>query len=394
MFLLSHMLTRFIRRGSLTIIDAEGVSHHFGDGTGEAVQLRFHDPKLPNKLFRNPELVTGEAYMDGTLTFDQGNVYALLALFGQNRSSAQSYPWQRMLRAAWRSVRRIRQYNPIGKAQQNVAHHYDLSRKLYALFLDEDLQYSCAYFKSEHDALEKAQENKKAHIAEKLYLKDGQRVLDIGCGFGGMALYLAKQADIHITGITLSSEQLDVARARAKAEGLQERVQFELIDYRKITGQFDRIVSVGMFEHVGVTHYDTFFSTLKSLLTDDGIALLHSIGHVSPPGTTSPWIRKYIFPGGYAPAMSEVFTATERNYLWVSDVEILRLHYAETLRHWRERFEANRAEIESMYDARFGRMWEFYLSSCEMVFRQGSSMVFQLQLASKRDAVPLTRSAV
>ena len=391
MFLLSHMLKKFIRKGSLQIIDADQKTFIFGNGTAPFVVLRFHDKKLPLKLFLNPELRAGEAYMDGSMTFETGGVYDLLTLFGLNRTALGSYPLQSLLRKIWKALRGLQQYNPVKKSKQNVAHHYDLSKRLYELFLDKDLQYSCAYFKSPQDTLEQAQENKKEHIAAKLHLKKGQKVLDIGCGWGGLALYLARHADVEVLGVTLSTEQLDVARARAKDMKLDHRVRFELMDYRDVSGSFDRIVSVGMFEHVGAGHYDEFFAKVKELLTDDGIALLHSIGHMSPPGTTSPWIRKYIFPGGYSPALSETFAATERNYLWVSDVEILRLHYAETLKAWRERFEKNRAEIASLYDERFCRMWEFYLISAEMVFRQGSSMVFQMQLAKDRAAAPLVR---
>ena len=391
MFLLSHMLKKFIRKGTLRIHDADGKLYSFGDETEPVVTLRFHDKSLAFKIFKNPELHTGEAYMDGTLTFEDSGVYDLLTLFGMNRHSLGSYPLQNVLRKVWKAFRTLQQHNPAKKSQQDVAHHYDLSRRLYELFLDEDLQYSCAYFLSPQDSLEEAQANKKRHIAAKLRLQDGQKILDIGCGWGGMALYLASLAEVEVTGVTLSKEQLEVARARAKELGLDHRVKFELQDYRHLEGPFDRIVSVGMFEHVGVGHYDEFFTKVKSLLSDDGLALIHSIGHMSPPGTTGPWIRKYIFPGGYSPSLSEVCAATERAYLWVTDVEVLRMHYADTLKAWRDRFEANRAEIEEIYDARFCRMWEFYLISAEMAFRRGSSMVLQIQLSKECLATPITR---
>jgi cyclopropane-fatty-acyl-phospholipid synthase len=275
-----------------------------------------------------------------------------------------------------------------------VAHHYDLSRELYELFLDEDMQYSCAYFENGDETLEEAQEKKKRHIAAKLKLAPGQRILDIGCGWGGMALYLAQHEDLEVLGVTLSEEQHKVACERAEALGLSHRVSFELRDYREVQGSFDRIVSVGMFEHVGVTRYDEFFKHVYDLLTDDGLAVLHSIGHMSPPSVASPWLRKYIFPGAYSPSLSEVFAATERQHLWVSDLEVLRVHYADTLVEWNKRFQANRNRIAEIYDERFCRMWEFYLLSAETMFRTGAQMVFQVQLARTRDAASLTRDSI
>jgi cyclopropane-fatty-acyl-phospholipid synthase len=298
-----------------------------------------------------------------------------------------------LLRAQW-LARRIHQYNPIGKAQANVAHHYDLSDTLYDLFLDADRQYSCAYFIRPDDTLERAQAQKKRHIAAKLLLRPGQKILDIGCGWGGLALYLAKIADAEVTGVTLSKEQHQVARRRAAEAGLAGRVDFKLLDYRLESGRFDRIVSVGMFEHVGVGHYDEFFGALRQLLADDGVALLHTIGRADGPGETNTWIRKYIFPGGYSPALSEVLPAIERAGLYVTDVEVLRLHYAETLRHWRQRVLANRERIVALYDERFLRMWEFYLAGSEVTFRHAGHVVFQIQLAKRVDAVPLTRDYI
>lgn len=391
MFLLSHLLKRFVKIGTLTVIDAHGHRHVFRGEAGPQVTFRMTDKTLHRRMFFNPDLALGEGYMNGTLQFEDCTIYDFLHLFNLNRLSLGAYPLQSVVRKISKTFRFLQQHNPVGKAREHVAHHYDLSRDLYALFLDIDQQYSCAYFEHESDTLEQAQENKKRHIAAKLLLQPGQRILDIGCGWGGLALELAQMADVEVVGVTLSTEQHQVATERARELGLSDRVHFELRDYRDLTQRFDRIVSVGMFEHVGVKHYDEFFSKVKNLLTDDGVMLLHSIGRMSPPGTTGPWIRKYIFPGGYTPSMSEVFAATERQRLWVTDVEILRLHYAETLRHWAQRFQANREQVAKLYDERFCRMWEFYLACAEMVFRHGSGMVFQMQLAKDRHAVPQTR---
>ncbi len=288
-------------------------------------------------------------------------------------------------------ARRLKQFNPIERARANVGHHYDLSDDLYNLFLDGDRQYSCAYFSDFEDSLEQAQENKKHRIAAKLLLEPGHLVLDIGSGWGGLAIYLAREYGVRVTGLTLSTEQLNVSRARARDASLDDRVKFELLDYREITGQFDRIVSVGMFEHVGINHYPTFFGKVAELLNDDGIALLHTIGRGDGPDMTDPWFQKYIFPGGYIPALSEVVPELERAGLWTTDVEVLRLHYAQTLRHWRKRFLANRAKAVALYDERFARMWEYYLVASEMSFRNLDNMVFQIQMAKRMDAVPLTR---
>ncbi len=288
-------------------------------------------------------------------------------------------------------LRRLHQYNPAPRAQRNVAHHYDLSDQLYELFLDRDRQYSCAYFLSPDDDIETAQLNKRRHIAAKLMLRPGQRVLDIGCGWGGMALYLADECGVDVTGLTLSEEQLKVAQRRAAAAGLSDRVRFHLRDYREETGQYDRIVSVGMFEHVGLNHYGRFFAKVNELLTPDGVALLHSIGRKDGPASTNPWMRKYIFPGGYSPALSEVLPIVERRPLWVTDIEILRLHYADTLRAWRDRFNEHRDRIRALYDERFCRMWEVYLIGSELAFRRQDHIVFQMQLARAVETVPITR---
>ncbi|MGI9405680.1 MAG: class I SAM-dependent methyltransferase [Hyphomicrobiaceae bacterium] len=394
MFPLSHMLKSFVRTGSLTVIDAEGKSHVFAGEPGINVTMRLTDPTLYRKLFFNPELNAGEAYMDGRMTFEDSTLRDFLTLFSVNRLSLGSYPLQKVLKKASIKMRRMQQANPVGKAQQNVAHHYDLGNDLYKLFLDEGMQYSCAYFQSDDDTLEQAQRNKMRLLAAKLDLKPGQKILDIGCGWGDLALYLAAMEDVEVLGVTLSKEQHAKANEKAQAAGVADRVTFELRDYRDVDTKFDRIVSVGMFEHVGVHHYGEFFSKINALIEDDAIALIHSIGHMSPPGTASPWMRKYIFPGAYAPALSEVFEVVEQNSLWVTDLEFLRLHYAKTLAHWCERFEKNRDKIQEMYDEKFCRMWEFYLISAEMMFRTGSQLVFHMQLARKRDAAPIVRDYI
>jgi cyclopropane-fatty-acyl-phospholipid synthase len=394
MFPLSHMLKSFVRTGTLTVIDAEGKTHAFGGTPGPKVTMRLTDPKLYKSLFFNPELAAGEAYMDGRMSFENSTLRDFLTLFSVNRLELGSYPLQKVLRKVSRGLRRFQQANPVGKAQQNVAHHYDIGNNFYRLFLDKGMQYSCAYFTSDADTLEDAQQNKLRLIASKLNLKPGQRVLDIGSGWGDMALYLARMEYVSVLGVTLSKEQCALANKNAKRLGIAGRVRFELQDYRKVEETFDRIVSVGMFEHVGVHHYGEFFAKVNELLTEDGVMLLHSIGHMSPPGTASPWLRKYIFPGAYSPALSEVFTAVEQNSLWVTDLEFLRLHYAKTLAQWEKRFQANRAEVARMYDERFCRMWEFYLISAEMMFRTGSQLVFHMQLAKKRDAAPIIRDYI
>ena len=401
MFPLSMMFKSFVRVGSLTVVDAEGNRHVFAGkpalasgAPAPAVTMQLSDPALYRKLFLNPELHAGEAYMDGRMTFPGSSLRDFLTLFSLNRQSLAQYPLQALLKRASRGLKRFQQANPIGKAQQNVAHHYDIGNAFYELFLDQGLFYSCAYFRNESDSLEAAQINKCRLIAAKLQLKPGMKVLDIGSGWGGLAMYLARVADVEVLGVTLSKEQHALATLRAQEAGLAGRVRFALLDYRKLGQTFDRIVSVGMFEHVGVTHYGEFFAKINDLMADDGLMLLHSIGKMSPPGTASPWLRKYIFPGAYSPALSEVFPAVESNQLWVTDLEFLRIHYATTLKHWHERFEANRAKVAAMYDERFCRMWEFYLISAEMMFRTGSQEVFHMQLAKRRDAAPIVRDYV
>lgn len=399
MFPLSQLLKRFVKNGTLDVIDAKGKTHRYGSGA-PIVTMRLTEKRLYRKLFFNPELCLGEAYVDGTLSFEgEAGLTDFMGLFGSNRKQLARHPVQRVMRRSWKAFRRLQQHNPIRRARKNVAHHYDLDRELFQLFLDEEMEYSCAYFETPDATLEEAQLAKKRHIAAKLCLKPGQRVLDIGCGWGGMAFYLAEHEDVKVHGVTLSEEQHALATQRAAERGLSDRVTFALMDYRDIEeggaqGPFDRIVSVGMFEHVGVGHYQEFFAKLGRLLHEDGLALLHSIGKRSPPSAGSPWLRKYIFPGGYTPALSEVLPAVQDNLLWPTDIELLRLHYAETLKHWYQRFMANREKVAALLDERFCRMWEFYLIVCEHAFRTGAHMVFQMQLAHKRDAAPLTRDYI
>jgi cyclopropane-fatty-acyl-phospholipid synthase len=389
--LLARLFERIITEGRLRVIDAGGFLHDFAGAPGPSAAIRLNDRALHRKLVVRPNLYLPEAFVDGSLTIEEGSLYDLLDLLQINLDALPDGVLSWLLNGRHALLRRFYQYNPLSRARQNVAHHYDLSDQLYELFLDRDRQYSCAYFRSESQDLEQAQLDKKRHIAGKLLLRPGQKVLDIGSGWGGLALHLAAESGADVTGLTLSVEQHKVATRRAAAAGLADRVRFYLRDYREETGQYDRVVSVGMFEHVGVNHYAAFFAKVKSLLATDGVALLHSIGRMHGPGSTPPWIRKYIFPGGYVPALSEVLPVVERQRLWITDIEILRLHYARTLRAWRRRFEQNRERIKAIYDERFCRMWEMYLVGSELAFRRGGQMVFQMQLAKSLDAVPIVR---
>jgi cyclopropane-fatty-acyl-phospholipid synthase len=391
MMLLVRLFERIVTIGRLRIIDARGTSHSFAGRPGPEVAIRLHDPALYWKLLCRPRLYLPEAFVDGTLTIEEGTLYDLVDFLTRNLEALPQSLLARLLDGSRGWLRRAHQYNPLARARKNAAHHYDLSDEVYESFLDRDRQYSCAYFRGGEPDLDAAQRAKKAHIAAKLLLRPGLRVLDIGSGWGGLALYLAQECGAEVTGLTLSVEQLKVATRRAAAAGLGERVRFHLRDYREERGRYDRIVSVGMFEHVGINHYQAFFARLKALLAPDGVALLHSIGRMDGPGSTSPWIRKYIFPGGYVPALSEVLPVVERLRLWVTDIEILRLHYAETLRLWRQRFARNQERVRAIYDERFCRMWEMYLVGSEIAFRRGNHLVFQMQLARAVDAVPLTR---
>jgi cyclopropane-fatty-acyl-phospholipid synthase len=387
-------LRRLIRRGDLEIATASGRVLKLGDGTGTPAGLKFLDAKAESRLMLNPELAFGEIYMDGLVVVTKGTIYDVLLIGARNINLPDNSLWLRALNRTRIFLRRWRQRNGLLRARNNVAHHYDLDAGLYELFLDADRQYSCAYFERPDATLEDAQIAKKRHIAAKLLIEPGSRVLDIGCGWGGLGLYLAKNCGASVTGVTLSQKQLAIAQERAKNSGLDSKVEFHLQDYRNVQQTFDRIVSVGMFEHVGIGYYDTFFRKVAEVMSDDGVALIHTIGHTEGAVATNPWMEKYIFPGGYGPGMSEVLPAIERAGLLVTDVEVLRLHYAETLRAWRTRFMARRAEAAALYDERFCRMWEFYFSLCEAVFRLGRAVVFQFQLAKKVDTVPLTRDYI
>jgi cyclopropane-fatty-acyl-phospholipid synthase len=395
---LDAILRRFITVGALKVRWPGGQRTTYGgsDASGLTAGIAFHDARTIRRQVLHPTLAIGEAYMDGGMTPDGCGIYDVIDLLAANvMANATGHPIARVQAAFGVIKRRIDQYNPAPRAQRNVAHHYDLNGRLYSLFLDRDRQYSCGYFPRGDETLEEAQIAKKRHIAAKLCLdRPGLSVLDIGCGWGGMALTLARDHGAQVTGITLSKEQLAEARSRAAAEGLSDRVSFELLDYRAMDRRFDRIVSVGMFEHVGVVHYREFFDTVARCLHPDGVALLHAIGRSDGPGFTNPWIAKYIFPGGYCPALSEVIPAVEKSRLIATDIEVLRLHYAETLRHWRRRFAANRDTIAALYDERFCRMFEFYLCGSEIAFRREDHMVFQIQMAHRQNAVPLTRDYI
>lgn len=390
--LLARLLRRIVQKGSLTVTDPAGYSFIVGIGA-PYVAIRIHAVASLRHLLTDPDLAIGEAYMNGTLTVE-GDVYAFIDLCLSNlgwRNAAGPAGIRAFTR---RMLRRFVQHNPLPVARANVAHHYDLSDSLYALFLDPSRQYSCAYYQSMCDSLERAQEQKQRHLAAKLLLKRGMRVLDIGSGWGGLARYLAKTADVDVTGLTLSREQHVFASLAVAKAGEDTRIRFRLQDYRLEFAQYDRIVSVGMFEHVGIGHYQEFFDKVSSLLADNGVALIHTIGRADGPGAAHPWINKYIFPGGYVPALSEILPAIERAGLYVTDIEVLRLHYAETLRDWRTRFTSNRARVMEIYDERFYRMWEFYLAGCEAGFRHGGLINFQIQLAKRVDSVPMTRDYI
>lgn len=391
MKLLDTMLTRVIRTGTLEVIDAEGELHRYGSTEEPFARVRLHDRRLYNSLVWDPDLKAGEAYMDGTLTIESGTLRDFLTLFAINRDGSRKLSVSKPLRKLAKRAKALLQRNTLGQARRNVAHHYDLSNELYGLFLDRGMNYSCAYYRSEADTIEEAQQNKLRHIAAKLNLKPGQRVLDIGCGWGGMAIYLSQHFDVHVTGVTLSREQLALAKERAAQLGLADKVDFRFQDYREVTGPFDRIVSIGMFEHVGISYFPQYFEKIRSLLTADGVALVHAIGRKGGPGSTGKWLRKYIFPGGYSPALSETFTAIERSGLWVTDMEIWRLHYAHTLRAWHDRFQENRGKAAALLGERFCRMWEFYLVSSELSFRYFKHMVFQIQMAKTLETLPLQR---
>ena len=394
MRLLPWILRRHLRAGRLTLIGPDGATETFGGAApGPEITVRVTDPGLDRKLLGGPQIAVAEAYMDGRIALEQGTIRDLVALWRANKRPGRGRVetgWRRALRIA----RRLAARNTARRARRNAAAHYDIGNDLYRLFLDDDMQYSCAYFPTGEETLEEAQQAKKRHIAAKLRLRPGQRVLDIGCGWGGMALYLAQVADVEVLGVTLAERQLEVARERARKAGLADRVRFELTDYRAVEGRFDRIVSVGMMEHVGTGQLGPYFGTVMHRLAPDGVALIHSIMRMGPPGVTSPFTLKYIFPGGYIPSLSETMAAVERAKLWLLDCEIWRKHYATTLAHWARRFAENRDAAREMTDERFCRMWELYLAGAEGAFLDGRLAVMHLQLGLDREAVPLTRDYI
>ncbi|RFC69109.1 MULTISPECIES: SAM-dependent methyltransferase [Mesorhizobium] len=391
---LRHVLERLVKTGNLVVSGPGGSTHRFGDGSGDRVHISIHSMRAERAIAFDPMLALPEAYMDGDLDFLEGDVLGMLHIAYLNMGPYGSIEasWTRAVEGVRAAFRRLQQLNSPTRSRRNVQRHYDLSAELYRLFLDDDMQYSCAYFERPDATLEQAQLAKKQHIAAKLAIRPGQNVLDIGCGWGGLGLYLARTFDVDVLGVTLSTEQHTIAAQRAQVEHLDNHVHFEIRDYRELNERFDRIVSVGMFEHVGVNHYRTFFDKAAKLLKPDGVMVLHAIGRFGPPVATNAFIRKHIFPGGYIPALSEVLPAIEKSGLMTTDVEILRLHYAETLKNWRERFMANREKAKAIYDERFCRMWEFYLAGSEAAFRWQDLMVFQIQLTRRNDTLPITRN--
>ncbi|WP_458093876.1 class I SAM-dependent methyltransferase [Roseomonas sp. WA12] len=392
--LIDSILSRLVRHGTLRVRRPDGTFRILaGAQPGPSASLALKTPQVARRLLWNPSLAFGEGYMDGSIEPIEGStIYDVLDVLILNLAQGGTHPAMKVNEGARWVGRRLMDLNTATRSQRNVAHHYDLNGTLYSLFLDADRQYSCAYFPTGEESLEEAQALKKRHIASKLRLdRPDLEVLDIGSGWGGLAITLARDFGARVTGLTLSQEQLAESRARAEAAGLSGRVTFELMDYRAWQRPMDRIVSVGMFEHVGINHYTAFFRTVRNAMKEDGVALIHAIGQSEGPTTTNPWITKYIFPGGYSPALSEVVPAIEKAGLWMTDLEILRLHYARTIAHWRARFAANRNAIKSLYDERFCRMFEFYLASSELAFRRWGHMNWQAQLTRRLDAVPLTR---
>lgn len=390
--LLDRAFKTVVTRGTLRVTGPDGQTRSYGDGTGTPVHIKIATGEAARKLAFDADLYLGECYMEGSIDVVDCTAYDVLALLMSNVENARMPAAARLMYGLRRFKKRIDQYNPVGKAKDNVAHHYDLSGALYDLFLDRDRQYSCAYFEGPDASLEDAQLAKKRHLAAKLMIKPGMKVLDIGSGWGGLGLYLAETCGAEVTGVTLSEEQHKVSNERAQQRGIADRVKFHLKDYRHLDQRYDRIVSVGMFEHVGVGHFPEFFAKVKSLLADHGVAALHSINRSDGPGATSAWVKKYIFPGGYIPALSEVVPQIERAGLYITDIEILRLHYAETLREWGRRFADHRDRAKEIYDERFCRMWEFYLAASECAFRFGGMNNFQIQFCRNQHVLPLTRN--
>ena len=395
MWLLDRLLRRAVTHGALEVQDAGGRLHRYGETGAPPVKIRLTVAATARRIAINPALGAGEAFMDGRLIVESGDIMDLLNLVGRNLTWDRGNSLRVSLWNQQRIAARWDELNARSRSKRNVAHHYDLSGKLYDLFLDEERQYSCGYFREGNNGpdsdLDQAQRDKLDHIAKKLLLKPGQRVLDIGCGWGGMARHIHKVSGAEVLGVTLSEEQLKYARGKAEALGMAGKVRYELMDYRDVKGPFDRIVSVGMFEHVGRPNYAAYFDKVADLLAPDGVALIHTIGRAGGKGATDPWTAKYIFPGGYTPALSEMMPHVERAYLWAADIEVWRLHYAYTLEHWLKRCRARKAEIVALYDERFFRMWEFYLGGAINAFRFDDHLVYQLQLTRQRDAVSLTR---
>lgn len=389
---LESALSKLIKIGTLTIHMPDGRVSTFGTGAEPMVSFAIRTRRAKRRLFLNPALALGEGYMDGDINLMDSSLFAVLDFLAMNSMEGGHHPIDKFMEKLRWTRRRLDQFNSLVRSKRNVAHHYDLDGRLYDAILDEDQQYSCAYFPSGHETLEEAQLKKKKHIASKLKLdRPDLEVLDIGCGWGGMAIYLAKEFGARVTGLTLSTEQLNEARQRVLEQGLEGRVEFKLLDYRLWDKPVDRIVSVGMFEHVGINHYNVFFEAVRNMLKPDGVALIHAIGRADGPGSTNPWIAKYIFPGGYSPALSEVTAAVEKSGLWATDIEILRLHYARTLELWRERFNASRPALAAIYDERFCRMFEFYLIGSELAFRRMGHINWQLQLTRRLETLPLSR---
>ena len=385
--IIKSVLSRVIKKGNLTWIQHDGNVHHYGDGSGELIKIRTTKDFSEIKLLLNPSLQFGESYMNGSLIMEEGRIHDLLKLLFSNSKIDVDHWIMDVSRTVRFILSKFNVGNYLSKSKKNVAHHYDLSDQLYDLFLDKDRQYSCAYFNSPNDTLDQAQTNKKELIAKKLLLEKGQNVLDIGCGWGGMASFLSKRSEVNVKGITLSEEQIQYANKRKQTESLHN-VEYKLQDYRNVNETYDRIVSVGMFEHVGTKHYQDFFNKVYDLLNDTGVALIHTIGRLSEPSTNDPWIEKYIFPGGYIPALSETVSKIEKSGLSMTDIQILKFHYAETLKRWRYNFYDNIDKVKEIYDEKFCRMWDFYLSSSQASFEESTLVVFQLQLSKNKKTVP------
>ena len=394
MNLLGYLKNLFKEDGFI-LVDANSIEHVIGKPKKEIpIRIRLLDKSLHYKLLLLPDLYFGEAYTDGSLVIENGSITEVLDIALKNIGRNEINTYSKIIKKIKGTYRYITNFNLISKSKKNVAHHYDISEKLYDLFLDSNRLYSCAYFKNENDSLETAQNNKIDHIIKKLNLKPNQKVLDIGSGWGSLAIEIAKKTQCEVLGITLSENQLKYSIQKTKEMNLENQVRFKLMDYRELNEKFDRIVSVGMFEHVGRKFYKNYFRTVNKLLKEDGVALIHTIGSVVPPRDPHPWITKYIFPGGYTPSLSEIAWPIEKSGLIISDMEVLRMHYSHTLRHWKERFIGKKEEVLAMFDEKFFRMWEFYLASCEMTFKWGDQVVFQLQLSKKFDSVPNRRDYI